>query len=89
MGRNGRVLAAVLIGALFLGGLVWATLGEAQVECEVCLDYGRDSACRTSSGADRNAAVRGAVAAACAVLSDGVTSGMACDRTPPRKITCR
>ena len=37
---------------------------------------------------DREAAMQGAVSTACAVLSSGVTSGMACDRTPPRSARC-
>ena len=83
-----RVLAGVLLGAVFVAALIYATLSEAQVECEVCMDFQGASVCRTASAADRDASVRGAVMTACAVLSGGVTQGLACDRTPPRSVRC-
>jgi hypothetical protein len=83
-----RVIAGVLLAAVFVAALVQATLSEAQVECEVCMDFHGASVCRTGSAADRDASVRNAVMTACAVLSDGVTQGIACDRTPPRSVRC-
>ena len=83
-----RVLVGVLLGAVFVAAIVYATLGESQVACEVCLDYRGGSECRRSSGVDRGTAVAGAVAAACAVLSGGVTDGIACTNTPPRSVSC-
>jgi hypothetical protein len=83
-----RLLAGLLLGAVFLGAMIYATLGESQVECEVCLDFGGRSACRSGSAVDREHAIRGAVAAACALLSSGVTDGIACGSTPPRSVSC-
>jgi hypothetical protein len=54
----------------------------------VCVEFGGATACRTGRAGDRESALRGAVSTACAVLSSGVTSGMACDRTPPRSVSC-
>jgi len=85
---SSRTLVGVAIGGLFLAGLVASTLRESRTECEVCLDFGGQSTCRVGSGADRESAVRGAVANACAILSTGVTAGMQCDRTPPRSVSC-
>jgi hypothetical protein len=73
---------------LVLAALVFATTREATVECEVCVEFGGQTACRTGRAGDRESALRGAVSTACAVLSSGVTSGMACDRTPPRSVRC-
>ncbi len=83
-----RVIAGLLLGAAFLGAMVYATLGESQVECEVCLEFGGGRACRTGSAADRENAISGAVSAACTVLSSGVTDGIACGSTPPRSVRC-
>ncbi len=78
-----------LVGTvLFFAALFLATGREAAVECEVCLEFGGRSACRIGSASDREGAMRGAGAAACAVLSSGVTQGMQCDRTPPRSVRC-
>lgn len=83
-----RTLAGLALGAAFALALVWATLQEARVACEVCLDFGGHSACREGSAASREDAVRSATTAACAVLSGGVTQGIACDQTPPRSVRC-
>jgi hypothetical protein len=83
-----RVIAGLLLGAAFLGAMVYATLRENEVECEVCLEFGGASACRTGSAGDREESVRGAVSAACAFLSSGVTDGIACGSTPPRSVRC-
>jgi hypothetical protein len=83
-----RVIVGLLLGAAFLGAMIYATLGESQIECEVCLEFQGRSACRTGSAVDRKNSVRGAVATACAVLSSGVTDGIACGSTPPRSVSC-
>ena len=83
-----RVLVGFLAGAVFVGAMIYATLGESRVECEVCLEYNGRGACRTSAAVNREEAVRGAVSAACAVLSGGVTDGIACSSTPPRSLSC-
>jgi len=81
-------LAALALGGVFAGGLVWSTVREQGVRCEICITFGGRTACRSATGADRNRAVYGARQAACAVLSGGVTQGMQCDRTPPDSLTC-
>jgi hypothetical protein len=83
-----RTLAGIAVALVLLAALVWATLQEAAIECTVCMDYEGGSACRTSSGSTHEATLRGAVASACSVLSKGVTRGLACDRTPPRSVSC-
>jgi hypothetical protein len=84
----GRRIAVIALALAFFAALAVATQREAAVECEVCMVYAGREACRTSSAADRDLAIRGAVSTACAVLSSGVTRGMECDRTPPRSVQC-
>lgn len=81
-------LASVALLLLLGGALVYGTLSEAQVECEVCLEFGGAGVCRTALAADRASAINAAVRGACAVLTNGVTQGMACDRTPPSSVRC-
>ena len=83
-----RRIAFLLIAAGFAAALLFATQREAQVECSVCLVFNGRSACRTGAASDRESAQRGAISAACAVLSSGVTQGIQCDNTPPRSLEC-
>jgi hypothetical protein len=78
----------VLIAAGIAVAIVLATRQEASIECTVCMDYGGRSECRTAAGSTQEATMRGAMMSACSVLSDGVTRGLECDRTPPRSVTC-
>ena len=51
--------------------------------------YGAIPYLMSAFGVDREAAVRSAVASACAVLARGVTQSLACDQAPPRSVECR
>ncbi len=83
-----RTAIGVLLAVGFLAALVFATLRESAVECEVCVDFGGEGVCRRSSAADRDQAIRMAQSTACAVLSGGVTQGLQCQRTEPRSVRC-
>ena len=83
-----RTFVGILIGAAFVGAMIYAVMAESRVECEVCLSYRGQTVCRSSTAVDREHAIAGAVSAACAVLSGGVTDGIQCSHTPPKSQTC-
>jgi hypothetical protein len=87
--RRGK---AGLIGLLALFALmtwiVWRSFQIGGVRCEVCIDYGGRSQCRTVDGTSRDEALSAATTNACAFLSNGVTDSMACARTRPTKSEC-
>jgi hypothetical protein len=83
-----RILIGILIGAGFIGLMVYAVMAESQVECEVCVEFGGRTECRTSVAVDRKHAVSGAMAGACAVLSGGVTDGIRCTSSIPKSQRC-
>jgi hypothetical protein len=83
-----RVIVGSLLGAAFVGAMIYALMQESQIQCEVCLDYGGQRLCRTGSGLDRKRAVESGVTAVCAVLSSGVTGGIECGATRPRSVSC-
>ena len=85
----GRVIAGLVVLAAFGGLLVSQLMREAKVECEVCVEYAGQSACRINRAADRDHAVAGAISTACAVLAGGVTQGIQCTSTPPRSVSCQ
>ncbi len=75
--------------AVVFGVAMWrATLAEQSVRCELCIEFEGRRACREGAGSDQDMAVRAARSAACAVLSNGVTQGMQCDRMPPASMQC-
>ncbi len=83
-----RVIIGTLAAMVFVVTLVMALAREANVECEVCIEFGGQHVCRTNLGADRGAAIQGATAAACSIMSDGVTRGIQCSSTPPKSVRC-
>jgi len=83
-----RVIIGLVAAAVFAGTLVMALKREASVECEVCIEFGGRSVCRTNLGADRAAAIQGATTGACSMMSSGVTQGIQCSNTPPKSVRC-
>jgi hypothetical protein len=83
-----RIVTGVVLAAVFVSMLVMALMKEAQVECEVCIEFGGGRACRTSIASDRDRAINGAITAACVILSGGVTSGIQCGNTRPSSLRC-
>ncbi len=83
-----RWVAGVLLGIGFVVAMVLVSLRETRIRCEICLDYGGNSACRTAAGASRNDAIQTAVSTACAVLAEGRTQNIQCLATRPRSVSC-
>jgi hypothetical protein len=83
-----RVIVGLLVAAGFAAALVFATLRENRVACEVCVDFGSGSTCAKSSAASADEARQQAHSSACAVLAGGVTRGLECQRSAPRSVRC-
>jgi hypothetical protein len=83
---NRLVLGA--LGLAFVAALIFATLRESRVDCELCVRFGGQQACRRASAADRDQALMMAQNTACAVLAGGVTRGMQCNRVVPHQVRC-
>jgi len=88
--RRRRPLAWIALGALFvfMGFVVWRTFHLQGVRCEVCITYNGLSQCRTVEGEREEDVHQAAVNNVCSYLSNGVTDGMACMRTPPSRSEC-
>ena len=80
--------AGLLVAVLFMAALVYNTLQQSQVTCEVCMEFEGSRTCRTVSGEDRDTAISMGVQNACALLANGVTPGIQCGRTAPTSISC-
>lgn len=83
-----RVAISLLLGLVFVAALVFQLAREGAVDCEVCVVFGGQEACRRSTAASREQALQMAQSTACAVLSGGVTEGIRCQNVPPRSAQC-
>ena len=80
------LLAAAFV--LFMAFVIYRSFYVAGYRCEVCIEYGGRSACRTVDGPTEHEAQTGAVNNTCAQLAGGVTDSMACERAQPLKSEC-
>lgn len=81
------VLVGLVLVAIIIGVLVYSTMSLAAHRVEVCITFNGRTSCRTASGSSKDFAQRAATTNACAELASGVTESMACDASPPSKIT--
>ena len=78
-----------LVGIVaIVGVVVYTSLLEGGVRCEVCLEFGGREACRAVDGTIEADARHAAITNACAFLAAGVTQVMACERTAPTREHC-
>jgi len=83
-----RTLVGILLGVGFFAAMVFFSLRETQVRCEICLDYQGASACRAGAGADEASATQIAMSTACAVLAHSRTQNIQCQATRPSSRVC-
>jgi hypothetical protein len=83
-----KVALAVLGFVLLIAYLIYSSVVQAQVSCEVCINFRGRTGCGTARGVDTNEAQRTATDVACASVSSGVTDTIACTNTRPIKLMC-
>jgi hypothetical protein len=90
--RPGRIPRGAVLGivftALVLALITYAMMGVTRHSCEVCIEFGGGTACRTAEGKTRDEALRTATDNACAQLTSGMTNTIACTNTPPKSTAC-
>jgi len=74
--------------ALVIGIVVWSSLRIGGTRCEVCITFRDRQACRAVDGNSPDEARAAAITNACAQLVSGVTDTIACERTPPDRVSC-
>jgi hypothetical protein len=85
--RN-KVVLVVFAVILFIAYLIYSSVAQAQVSCEVCINFHGRTGCGSARAIDANEAQRTATDVACASISSGVTDSIACGNTPPVKLMC-
>ena len=82
---------AAIIGVVFLlaviAALYYSTASLAKYHVEVCMEFRGQTNCAKASGPTEEVTRRNAATTACATIASGVTDSMACDQTPPAKVT--
>jgi hypothetical protein len=82
----------ILVGLGFvalIGFIIYSATGLGQVSCEVCVEFHGRTSCQPAAGTNQEEAVRTAEGIACTELASGRTESIACERTPPKSITCK
>lgn len=82
-------IAVGLGAALFIGYMIYSTMGMAQVSCEVCIEFRGRTSCSSATGADAEEAQKTATDVACASIASGMTDSIACGNRPPTRIMCK
>ncbi len=83
------VLVGILIVAVILGVIIYSSFNLAKYRVEVCMSFHGATNCRTAAGAPDEFARRTATTNACAPIASGVTDSIACENTPPIKVTLK
>ena len=86
MGR--AVLIFAILAVLTIGVLIYQTIAQHRVVCEVCITFHGRTACREAAGPTREDAVRTATNNTCAFLASGMTDSVSCGGTPPTSVRC-
>jgi hypothetical protein len=81
--------ATIVFLSLFIAVVVYLSAKAPRQECEICLTYNGETACRKAASGTREAAIESAVTSACGTLSAGMTESIRCQNTPPDRVTCK
>jgi len=82
----------ILVGLGFvalIGFIIYSATGLGQVSCNVCVEFHGRTSCQPAAGTSQDEAVKTAESVACSELATGRTESIACERTPPKSITCK
>lgn len=82
-GKLRNTFLALLAVVVFIGLLIYLTLGQKQFRAEVCVEFQGRKNCRTAAAATREQAIRAATDNACATIASGMTDSMSCSSRPP------
>ena len=88
MTKTQKSILVVAGFALLVGYLAYLSMSAGQVSCEVCIEFNGRTECRKAIGKDKEEAQRSATSTACGLVAGGVSDGIACENTPPKKLSC-
>ena len=81
------VVAGVIFVLIVLGVIAYSTLTLTKHRVEVCIQFNGKTNCKIASAVTEEFAQQTAAANACGEIAFGVTETVACEHTPPVKVT--
>ena len=81
------VIAGVILVLISL--FTWHLFSLAKVQCSLCVTFKDRIQCSTALGPNESQAQDEAHRNACALLAQGVTESVACERAPRAEMSCR
>ena len=81
------VVAGIIFVLIVLGVIVYSSFNLAKHRLEVCITFNGKTNCKTASAVREEFALQTAVTNACGEIAFGVTETVACEHTPPAKVT--
>jgi len=81
------VVAAIVFVLLVLAVIVYSTMTLSQHRVEVCVQFNGKTNCKRASATTEEFAQQAAITNACGEIAFGVTETVACEHTPPAKVT--
>ena len=82
----------ILVGVGFvalIAFIIYSATGLAKVSCLVCVEFHGRTSCQPAAGTSKDEAVKTAADIACSELASGRTENIACERTPPKSVSCK
>lgn len=74
----------IAIGVVvFMGMVVYSTMGLKRHRVEACMEFNGRTSCRTAAGETPERAKTAAIQNACALIASGVGDSIACQNKPP------
>jgi hypothetical protein len=81
------VIVGIVLFAALMALIAYSTMGTSSHRVEVCMEFHGQTNCRTASGSSEQFALRTATSNACAAIASGVTDSIACEQSPPSRVT--
>jgi preprotein translocase subunit Sss1 len=86
---NKGTLIGLIIAIGFIGFVVYTSMANVAISCEVCIEYNGGSDCRTAAAPTAAEAISAAQNTACGIVGRGsMNDAIACGRVTPTSTMC-
>jgi hypothetical protein len=82
-------LIGLIVALGFVCFVIYSSMANVDISCEVCIEYNGQSDCRTAAATTAGEAVRAAQNTACGIVGRGsMNDAIACGRVIPTSAMC-
>lgn len=80
---------SLIIAVGFIGFVIYSSMANVGISCEVCIEYRGQSDCRIAAATTAEEAVTAAQSTACGIVGRGsMNDAIACGRVIPTSVMC-